>query len=175
MGSQASEPATASTTNIMVAMRKIVRHLRLADREAEAATGLSAAQLFILHCLAEAPSGSMSELAERTMTDPSSVSTVIDRLVRRGLVKRIRSREDLRRFTLRLSPIGQRVIRTAPRAPQENIAKSLEAMTEAQRAAALAGLETLIAAIGANETPPKMLFEDEPAMARRSSRARRTA
>jgi DNA-binding MarR family transcriptional regulator len=159
----------------MVALRKVVRFLRLADREAEATTGLSAAQLYILHCLAEAPSGSMSELAERTMTDPSSVSTVIDRLVRRGLVKRVRAREDLRRFTLRLSPIGQRVIRTAPRAPQELIANALGAMPVAERKAVLIGLEILGTAIGATETPPKMLFEDEPTVARRSSRARRTA
>lgn len=173
MGPQATDRADIAA--VMDALRKVVRFLRLADREAEATTGLSAAQLFILHSLAEAPSESMSELAERTMTDPSSVSTVIDRLVRRGLVKRIRSREDLRRFTLRLSPIGQRVIRTAPRAPQELIAKSLAALPSAERTVVLRGLETLIHAIGANETPPKMLFEDEPTVARRSSRARRTA
>jgi DNA-binding MarR family transcriptional regulator len=61
----------------MVSLRKIVRFLRLADRAAEAAVGLSAAQLFVLQTLASQPAASLAEVADRTLTDQSSVSTVV--------------------------------------------------------------------------------------------------
>lgn len=67
----ATEPAA-----VMVALRRIVRHLRLADREIEAASRVSAAQLFVLHTLVDSRSMSLAEVAERSLTDHSSVSTL---------------------------------------------------------------------------------------------------
>lgn len=167
MGSHESEP-DADASAVLNAVRRLVRYLRLADREAEAATGLSAAQLFILYQLAAQPAGSLAELAQRTLTDPSSVSSVIDRLVRRGMVRRLRSREDARRAELRLTPIGQRVLRHAPGAPQERIANGVRAMTPDKRTEVARALEFLVAAIGADGTQARMLFEDEPTQPRRS-------
>ena len=170
MGSHESEQEVDASA-VMNAVRRLVRYLRLADREAEAATGLSAAQLFILHQLATQPADSLTELARRTLTDPSSVSTVIDRLVRRGMVKRVRSREDARRAELKLTPIGQRVIRSAPQMPQERIANGVRTMSAERRVEVGRALEFLIAAIGADGVPPRMLFEDEPSQPRRSRAA----
>src|SRR5690242_3949452 len=105
MGSQGSEPAA-----VLVALRRIVRYLRLADREAEASNGLSAAQLYVLHVLLDEPARSLAEIAERTMTDQSSVSTVVAKLVSRGLVARTVSGDDRRRTQLRLTAAGHRVV-----------------------------------------------------------------
>jgi DNA-binding MarR family transcriptional regulator len=151
-----SEPAA-----VLVALRRIVRYLRVADREVESALGLSAAQLFVLHSLAESPASSLAELAERTLTDQSSVSTVVAKLVARKLVVR-RPGTDRRRATIRLSPAGERVVLAAPRAPQISIIAALKAMTAPRRGAVGRALEHLAAAIGANEVAPAMLFEDEP-------------
>ena len=158
MGSQASanEPAA-----VLVALRRIVRYLRIADREVEAALGLSAAQLFVLHSLADAPARSLAELAARTLTDQSSVSTVVARLVARKLVVRTAG-ADRRRAEIRLSAAGERVVQTAPRAPQLQIIAALEAMPARRRTDVREALEHLAGAIGANEVAPRMLFEDEP-------------
>src|SRR5205823_4436978 len=158
--------------SVLASVRKLVRFLRLADRDAEAATGMSAAQLYVLHCLADAPAGSVAELAERTLTDPSSVSTVVDRLVRRGMVRRARSREDLRRTEIRLTPIGGLVLRSAPRAPQRAIVEGLRALAAERRTEIARSLERLLVAIGADATSPRMLFEDEPVELKRRARAR---
>lgn len=155
----------------MVALRRIVRYLRLADREAEAAHGLSAAQLFVLHTLAEHPARSVAELAGRTLTDQSSVSTVVARLVTRRLVTRKPATDDRRRAELRLTPSGEQVVRTAPRTPQIRIVNAVRAMAPKARGQLVASLDQLVAVIGANEIEPRMLFEDEPA---RRSRTRGT-
>jgi CO/xanthine dehydrogenase Mo-binding subunit len=75
-------------------LRRIVRALQRSHREAETRLGVSGAQLLILQVLAGAPELSVTELAERTFTHQSTVSTVVDRLVSRGLVKRERAAGD---------------------------------------------------------------------------------
>ena len=152
----------------MVALRRIVRLLRLADREAEAAHGLSAAQLFVLYSLWNEPADSLADLAVRTMTDQSSVSTVVAKLVDRKLVARTTSPADRRRSELRLTPSGERIVRTAPRMPQTQIADVIAAMPDRRRLELVRSLERFASAIGANEVPPRMLFEDEPRGRRRS-------
>src|SRR3982751_587504 len=97
MGPRARSVPTDEATTVLIAQRRIVRFLRLADRDVEAACDISAAQLFVLHTLVDKPAQSLSELAQRTLTDQSSVSTVVSRLVERGLVKRTASRADRRR------------------------------------------------------------------------------
>lgn len=152
----------------MVALRRIVRLFRLADREAEAAHGLSAAQLFVLHALWREPAQSLGELASRTMTDQSSVSTVVAKLVARRLVTRRAASSDRRRAELRLTPSGEHVVRNAPRLPQTLVAEVIAAMPPARCAQLVRSLERFAAAIGANEMAPSMLFEDEPARRLRS-------
>src|SRR5690242_7260670 len=77
--------------SILDSIRRIVRTIRVASRASEKQLGLTGAQLFVLHHLAETPAMSMNDLAERTRTHQSSVSVVVQRLVDRGLVVRERS------------------------------------------------------------------------------------
>ena len=156
----------------MVALRRIVRFLRLADRDAESAVGLSAAQLFVLMSLHEEPASSLAELAERTLTDQSSVSTVVAKLTEKRLVARKVSPDDRRRAELALTAAGERVARSAPRMPQTRIADVVVKMKSEQREQLVVALESLVMAIGANEVAPRMLFEDEPGRVRSSRRSR---
>jgi DNA-binding MarR family transcriptional regulator len=153
------------------ALRRIVRYLRLADREVENACGLSVAQLFVLHQLADTSGLSIAEVAERTLTDQSSVSTVVARLVERGLVSRKPSRTDRRRAELSLTARGEKIVLTAPRVPQLAIIEAIRGMTSKKRAELVRALEGLAGAIGANAVEPRMLFEDEPT---RTTRKRAT-
>jgi DNA-binding MarR family transcriptional regulator len=168
MGSHALSPPSKDATAVMVALRRIVRMLRVADREAETTHGLSSAQLFVLNSLWNEPAGSLHDLAARTMTDQSSVSTVVAKLVERGLVARTTSATDRRRTELRLTSGGERVVRTAPRMPQTMIADVIGSMTDRRRVELVRSLEAFASAIGANEMPDRMLFEDEPRARRRS-------
>jgi DNA-binding MarR family transcriptional regulator len=169
MGSHASQNARDATA-VMVALRRIVRLLRLADRDAESAHGLSAAQLFVLHTLSKEPALSLGELAQRTMTDQSSVSTVVTKLAERRFVTRTSAKSDRRRTELRLTPSGERVVRAAPRVPQSMIGDVIAKMSSGARADLVRSLEGFASAIGANEVAPRMLFEDEPNGRRRRSR-----
>jgi DNA-binding MarR family transcriptional regulator len=173
MGSQASRPrsrgeaARADAAAAMDAVRRLVRFLRLADRRAEVAAGISAAQLYVLRTLAEAPTASMAELAERTLTDQSSVSTVVARLVERGLVRRGRAAADARKVELALTERGRAAADKSPELAQVAIVEAIERMPPARRRALVASLGGFVRDIGAGPLPARMLFEDEPAAKRR--------
>jgi len=159
---------------IMQSLRRIVRFLRIAERDAESAHELSAAQLFVLHSLAASPAKSLAELAGRTFTDASSVSTVVAKLVAKKLVARVRSPDDARKFELRLAPAGERVVRATPTLVQTRITDGVAKLPADERDAIVHALDVLVRAIGADALEPRMLFEDEPAVtARGRSRASR--
>jgi DNA-binding MarR family transcriptional regulator len=150
---------------ILDAIRRIVRFLRLADRDAAATHGIGAAQWFVLAQLAEAPHTSINELAARTLTDQSSVSTVVARLVAQGLIAR-RPGEDRRRVELALTARGRAITRRGGDLPQDRILRGVAALPPARRAVVVDALRELIRAIGADAVEPRMLFEDEAAPAR---------
>src|SRR6478736_2334740 len=111
----------AHSAAAMVSLRRIIRFLRVTDREIETASGLSAAQLFVLTTLADTPALSLAEIAKRALTDQSSVSTVVAKLVKNGLIARKASREDRRRAELRLTAAGKRVLESSPETPQQRL------------------------------------------------------
>jgi DNA-binding MarR family transcriptional regulator len=160
----------SDTQAVLDSVRRIVHALRASSRWAEQHVGLSGAQLFVLQKLAATPNMSVNELAARTHTHQSSVSTVVSRLVERRLVRRTRSAADARRVELSLAPGGQRVARRAPDAAQERLIRGIEQLSAARRRQLASTLSELAQAVDADVRPPRMFFEDR---ARRVGAGRR--
>src|SRR5689334_21636085 len=95
---------------VLDSLRRLVRELRVTSHSVERELGISGAQLFVLRELAREPGCSIRALAGRTLTDPSSVSVVVARLVDRGLVSRSRDPNDARRSELSLTAGGERLL-----------------------------------------------------------------
>jgi DNA-binding MarR family transcriptional regulator len=154
--------ADAEGKRILDAIRLLVRSLRIFDRQAQSKYGLSAAQMFVLHALDTNDVLSLNELAERTATDQSSASVVVQRLVDGGYVLRTPRKDDRRHVELRLTPKGRTIIRRSPPPAQKNILDAIQAMPERQRKVFAKMLDEFVAAIGASGAKAPMLFEDEP-------------
>jgi DNA-binding MarR family transcriptional regulator len=78
------------------------------DREL-APLDITAAQYVILTTLAEGPTESASGLCKGVSYDPGAMTRMIDRLERKGLVRRIRCPNDRRRINLELTSEGRAV------------------------------------------------------------------
>jgi DNA-binding MarR family transcriptional regulator len=78
------------------------------DREL-APLDITAAQYVILATLAEGPTDSASGLCKGVSYDPGAMTRMIDRLERKGLVRRIRCPDDRRRINLELTLEGKAV------------------------------------------------------------------
>jgi MarR family transcriptional regulator, lower aerobic nicotinate degradation pathway regulator len=172
MGSQPSAPAGEDVRVALDAFRRIVQALRSSARDAERRVGISTAQLFALHQLASSPGASVNELAARTFTHQSSVSVVVQRLVKQRLVAKVTANEDRRRVRLALTDAGRGLLRRSPEPVQDRLIAGLGALTEAQRRVLTTALCAIADTLSGGEAAPPMLFEDGVAAARR--RGRRT-
>ena len=147
---------------VLDSIRQVVRVLRLGSRNAEKTVGLSSAQLFVLQKLAEAKSLSVNEVAQRTHTHQSSVSVVVQRLVDRGLVSRVRSRKDARQMQLSVTRAGRTILRAAPKAAQDELIDALTRMPAPQVRQLAASLQQVVDLLGVSEEEPvAMFFEDD--------------
>jgi DNA-binding MarR family transcriptional regulator len=145
---------------ILDSIRRLVRLLRLTDRAAQSEMGLSGAQLFVLHELGKTPAVSLSELAQKTRTDQSSVSVVISRLVDAGLVMRDRDRRDARRLVLTLTKSGRAIAEKSLPVAQEKIIEILDRMPVSERRRFADTFSRVIEDLGQSRGAAPMMFED---------------
>jgi DNA-binding MarR family transcriptional regulator len=150
-------------------IRRIVRTLRVSSRALEKELGLSGAQLFVLQHVAAVPAQSISDLAKSTLTDQSSVSVVVSRLIEKKLVMRAPSKTDARRVEISLSAKGRTLLQRAPRPAQTRLIEGLLSLDRTELSRLARSLERLVVSMGAESEAPEMFFEDE---SRRPTRAR---
>jgi DNA-binding MarR family transcriptional regulator len=101
---------------VLKAIRTILRGERAKEQAVDPASGLSGAQLFVLHALSIAPGQSVTELARATNKTHSTVSEVVQGLIGRDLVERSSDSLDARRSTLKLTAGGTACVKRSRRA-----------------------------------------------------------
>jgi DNA-binding MarR family transcriptional regulator len=161
-----SSEQEADVRRVFDALRWIVRELRLAQAPAGPGPALSAAQLFVLHALKEHGALSVGELADRTATDPSSVSVVVRKLHAKRLVGKQPAPEDRRRWMVTLTAAGARIVDKAPIPVQQVLMERMAHLAPGQLHR-LAGLLERVAPPREGEHPP-MFFQEGPRAGRRS-------
>jgi DNA-binding MarR family transcriptional regulator len=160
MGAHAIDGVTASR-DVLDSLRRIVQVLRESSRRAEQELGITGAQLFVLEQLVGVPSQSLNELAERTRTHQSSVSTVVGRLVERGLVVRQRSLRDARRLELALTARGRRMTANTPGVVQNRLIRTIDDLPPRSRRQLASLLRQVVGGLDAQERRPQMFFNDD--------------
>jgi len=156
------------------ALRRIVQALRASSRDIERRVGLSSAQLFALHQLSGSPGASVNDLAAQTFTHQSSVSVVVQRLVKRRLVAKATAPGDKRRVALRLTGSGRALVRRSPEPMQDRLIAGISSLNDDERHVLTRALNDIAATMGHDDEQPPMLFEDRRRRASRK-RARRAA
>jgi DNA-binding MarR family transcriptional regulator len=156
------------------ALRHIVQALR-GGRARGASAGIGSAQLFALQQIAEHPDASVNDVAALTFTHQSSVSVVVQRLVRLGLVEKVPSPADRRRQRLAVTAQGLRVLRQAPVAVQEGLIAAIAALPSAERRNLARSLDTIARAVAPASAgaPPPMFFETRGATPTAQARRKR--
>ncbi len=160
MGSHTID-ADAPARDVLDSLRRIVQALRESSSRAEHQLGITGAQLFVLETLSEVPSQSLNELAARTHTHQSSVSTVVTRLVEAGLVARQRSERDARRLELALTARGRRLIARTPGVVQNQLIRTIETLPARSRRQLAVLLRQVVGGLDTRETRPPMFFDDD--------------
>jgi DNA-binding MarR family transcriptional regulator len=151
---------------VLNAFRSLVKDLRAADRDAFRLYGLGSAQIYVLRCLALSEPLSVNGLAEKALSDQSTISLIVSKLVARGLIISERAESDARRVELTLSARGRFIAQKLPLAFQENFLAALQKLPQ-RRVKLLSGiLNELLSEMGIHDEHPPMLLLNERSRAR---------
>jgi len=104
---------------------------------------LPAADIDVLAILADGAGRTVGALATATATRPSTLTSLLDRLIRRGYIARELDPADRRSFLISLTPAGRAVAEHAAAAIADLERQALPTVTPAQRA----GFHTVIDAL----------------------------
>ena len=149
----------AALNQVLDALRRITQAIRLSSSVVQDSLGITGAQLFVLQQLAEVPGASLRELADRTLTDQSSVSVVVSRLVAAGHIARKTSATDARRTELTLTATGRALLRRAPELAQARLVATLRGVPAHQLTVAARVLHDAARAVSSSAEPAHMFFE----------------
>jgi DNA-binding MarR family transcriptional regulator len=104
---------------------------------------ITMAQLAVLRQLRNGPE-SVGRLGAEVGLAPASVTRLVDRLEKRGLVARSRDGEDRRRVDVRLTPDGERVLGESKVFRGSDMHLAVEAMTSEERRVLTDGLKRFV-------------------------------
>lgn len=127
-------------------IRRIIRQVSTHSRALSQQSGLTVPQLLCMRAIADLPAGSVTvaAVAETVDLSRSTVSTIAERLVRAGLVDRVRSERDRRRVELSLTEEGARRLEAMPRPLQDRFLARLAALDAAEQERVLSTLEQVV-------------------------------
>ncbi len=134
---------------IVAAIRRIIRAVDLHSRYLAVAHGLTGPQLATLREAARLGPVSASALAKAVSLSQPTMTGILDRLERRGLVSRRRDGADRRSVIITVTGKGSDILTTAPSLLQDRFRDELAKLKEWERTSMLATLQHIAAMMDA--------------------------
>lgn len=148
------------TAEIVQGLRRIVKALHTYSQDVRNAYGLTGPQLWALKTLQRSGRMPTGRLADALAVHQSSVSILVDRLDKRGLVRRIRGRDDHRVVEIELTKRGSGLATDAPEPAQGRLLHALRAMPAGEVRKIRHAVDRLVEAMEATDVPARFFFAE---------------
>ena len=131
--------------DILIKLRKIVRSVNLESKRVEKEQGVSIPQLLCLQFLAEQEDyrTNASKLKIFLNLNASTISGILKRLEKKGLVAKLPKDTDKRVTLISLTANGMELIKSAPITFQEKLSKKLQALPPEKLQTIIDGIDIL--------------------------------
>jgi len=136
---------------MLVSLRKITQAISLHSKDLNRRYGLTGPQLVILNEISHHESLSVTELARAISLSQATVTDILNRLEKKGLVERTRNDADRRRGMIRLTPKCREILSQAPPALQETFVKHYTALPEWEQLMILSALKRVVDLMSAEQ------------------------
>ena len=137
------------TNDVLIAIRKIIQSIALNSKSLVKRVGLTGPQLMILQEVVQAGEVSVGEVAKAISLSQGTVTGILERMEKRGLVTRRRSNSDRRRVLVQATVAGEGLMQTAPPIMQEAFVERFGALQDWEQAMILSALQRLVAIMDA--------------------------
>lgn len=134
-------------TDILIKIRKIVRSINLESKKIQKEYGVSIPQVLCLNYLHNSPNyqTSQGDIRKFLNLNASTVSGIINRLEKKGLVARLPKFGDKRVVNIALTATGDSMINAVPSLLHEQLAEKLHTLEKTKLHRLEESLDTLIA------------------------------
>jgi len=130
-------------TEVLSALRRLIRAADLDAKKLARQTDLSTSQLLVMELLAGRGEMTVGGIAERVGLAQGTVTTMVDRLEARGLLSRRRGNSDRRTVKVDVTERGRGLLAKAPAALQTRFLENLRELKTWEKTAILAALQRL--------------------------------
>jgi len=138
-------------TQVLVALRRIIRAVDLHSKYLAQRYGLTGPQLAILKEIAQSQPISTGALAQRISLGQATVSSILDRMEKRGLVKRTRSEQDKRRVMNEVTGNATKILEQSPSLIQARFVNEFGKLADWERSLVLSTLQRVASMMQAEE------------------------
>lgn len=133
---------------VLIALRRIVHAIDLHSKKLGQEHGVTGPQMVVLSLLAE-DSLSVGELARQASLSQATITDILDRLARRGLIERMRSATDKRRVLVSTTPAARRILATSPPLLQDSFVQAFGQLPDWEQTNIVATLQRVAAMMNA--------------------------
>jgi len=155
-------PTGSYELRVLQALRRIIQAIEIHSRKLTQHHDITGPQLVCLHELRNAGPRTVSGLARAIYLAPSTMVGIVDRLEEKGLVARMRDRQDRRKVVVALTEAGRAMLDNAPSPVQDRLAGALNRLPELEQVSITLSLEKVVELMEAGEIDAAPLLETGP-------------
>ncbi len=148
--------------SVLVALRSIIRAIDLYSKELVRNHSVTGPQLLLLKEVAHIGNATVGNLAKRANLSSATVTGILDRLEKRGLVERIRSEDDRRKVFIKATEEGINLYRQAPSMLQERFVSEFTKLQDWEQTQILSSLQRIATMMEAKEIEASPLLVSGP-------------
>lgn len=128
---------------VLVALRRVIRATDLHSKQLSKTSGLTAPQILLLNAIRNNDEVTIGKIANDISLSQATVTTILDRLEKRGLVYRERSTQDKRKVHVHLTEEGEYATLNAPTPLQEHFARQFNDLREWEQSMLITSLQRI--------------------------------
>ncbi len=128
---------------VLIALRRVIRATDLHSKHLAKTTGLTAPQILLLQTIRDKGELTIGEIAQCMSLSQATVTTILDRLEKRHLVYRERSKEDKRKVHAHLNPEALETLKNAPPPLQDQFTRQFGNLQEWEQTMIISSLQRI--------------------------------
>lgn len=145
---------------VLSALRRITRAIDLHSKKLEKEVGLTNSQLLVMQSIHELGSGANpSAIAREVVLSQPTVTSILDRLERNGLVSRHKTEQDRRGVRIELTESGKERVDDAPELLQQGFLREYRKLPEFQKHLLIASLQQIATMMDAEHLDASPILE----------------
>ena len=148
--------------DMLISLRKITQAIDLHSRDLNRRYGLTGPQLMILYEISNHGEISVTELAKVISLSQATVTDILNRLEKRGLVIRSRSNTDKRRIMITTTEACNTILEMAPPSLQETFIKRFSGLKDWEQMMILSAFTRVVDLMSADKIEAAPILDTGP-------------